>query len=64
MISEKRYRFGIEELDKTDGEVFRVFARCDQPETAQAALKWARDQYPLARLVIRDQHELVSDTLQ
>ena len=56
------HRFVIEELRREEDESVRVVARCDHIETARAVLKWAREQYPSARLIIRDGEQIIADT--
>lgn len=58
--SERAFR--IEERHPTDDRVLRLIARCDDLETARAAFKWAREQYPTAKLVLRQREKVVGES--
>src|SRR3954465_12485987 len=50
------------ELCDSSGNVTRRIARCRYIETARAAFKWAREQYPRATLLLRQGDKVLAES--
>jgi hypothetical protein len=54
--------FSIEQrADHSGADVRRVIARCDRLDTARAAFRWAREQYPRAWVVLREGGQVIEE---